>query len=109
MISKDTVKQFVDHELAAHSTRRGLLAPGLTTLQRLTRIQQSKLKARSENDILTVMWLDAKLKRYMGTTVEYHRVEEAFHVNCACVCDKLMYKPIDELLAVFLVLLYREF
>ncbi|APG78838.1 RNA-dependent RNA polymerase [Wenling crustacean virus 12] len=108
-LSSAAVWEFVSNEVDAYKERKGLLTPGLTTAERIARLQSSKLKAGSENDLLTLMWLKAKTQGFMGTSVEYHRVGDDLHVNCACTTAKLKYRPIDELLAVFLVYLYRGY
>lgn len=107
-MKKQNIKTFVQTELEAYEEKKSLLDPGLTTIQKIAKVKESKLIAGSEEDILSVLWIKEKMEGFMRVTILYHKEGNTYHVNCNCSVEKKKYRPIDKLLAVYLVYVYKS-
>ncbi|KAG0715361.1 hypothetical protein GWK47_012071 [Chionoecetes opilio] len=100
------ITAFVDRELPNHTDRMDIHAVGLSALERVARIRRTHLRAGTEDDILTIHWLKQKTGGYLSSAIKYHYSGTELHVMCGCSEPMLEFRPIDELMAVYLLYIY---
>lgn len=62
-----------------------------------------------QKDLLTLMWIEQKLAGYLPSRMEWHKMPDGrFHANCSCTeVEKKIFRPRDELMAVYLRYMYQ--